>query len=155
MVTVTIHAQNDAATITGDTTGNVTEAGGVNNGTPGMPTATGNLDADRRRQHRTTPGRRWRPAPRPPTATAPIALTAAGVWTYTLDDDNAAVQALNGAGTLTDTFTALTADGTAQLVTVTIHAQNDAATVAGGLGNTFEVGELGVGSSSTAPWSAS
>ena len=49
------------------------------------------------------------------------ALTAAGVWTYTLDDNNAAVQALNGAATLTDTFTALTEDGTAQVVTVTIN----------------------------------
>ena len=48
------------------------------------------------------------------------ALTATGVWTYTLDNSNAAVQALNGAATLTDSFTALTADGTAQLVTITI-----------------------------------
>ena len=37
------------------------------------------------------------------------------------------MQALNGAATLTDTFTVLTADGTAQLVTITINAQNDAA----------------------------
>ena len=37
------------------------------------------------------------------------ALSASGVWTYTLDNDNAAVQALNGADTLTDSFTALTA----------------------------------------------
>ena len=47
-------------------------------------------------------------------------LTAAGVWTYTLDDTNPAVQALNGAATLTDSFTALTADGTAQWSRVTI-----------------------------------
>ena len=53
------------------------------------------------------------------------------MWTYTLDNTNAAVQALNGAATLTDTFTALTADGTAQLVTITIHAQNDAAVITG------------------------
>ena len=54
------------------------------------------------------------------------ALSAAGVWTYTLDDADPAVQALNGAATLTDTFSALTADGTSQLVSVTIHAQDDA-----------------------------
>ena len=53
------------------------------------------------------------------------------MWTYTLDNNNAAVQALNGTATLTDNFTALTADGTAQLVTVTIAAQNDAATITG------------------------
>ena len=33
------------------------------------------------------------------------ALTAAGVWTYTLDNSNAAVQALNAGATLTDSFT--------------------------------------------------
>ena len=55
------------------------------------------------------------------------ALTANGVWTYTLDNNNAAVQALNDGDTLTDTFTVLTQDGTAQLVTVTISGANDAA----------------------------
>ena len=58
-------------------------------------------------------------------------LTAAGVWTYTLDDSNAAVQALNVGGTLTDTFTAVTVDGTAQLVTITINGANDAAVITG------------------------
>ncbi len=43
------------------------------------------------------------------------------MWTYTLDDNNPTVQALNGTATLTDSFTALTADGTAQVVTVTIN----------------------------------
>ena len=50
VVTITITGANDAAVISGDTTGDVTEAGGVNNGTPGTPTATGDLDSDRRRQ---------------------------------------------------------------------------------------------------------
>ena len=49
------------------------------------------------------------------------------MWTYTLDDNDAAVQALNGAATLTDSFTVTTADGTAQVVTVTIDGANDAA----------------------------
>ena len=39
-------------------------------------------------------------------------MTAAGVWTYTLDNANSAVQALNVGGTLTDTFTVTTVDGT-------------------------------------------
>ena len=61
---------------------------------------------------RTTPGR-------PSTATdgasgyGSYTLTAAGLWTYTLDNSNAAVQALNVGQTLTDTFTATTVDGTA------------------------------------------
>ena len=40
-------------------------------------------------------------------------MTAAGVWTYTLNDANSAVQALNAGETLTDTFTVTTVDGTA------------------------------------------
>ena len=48
-------------------------------------------------------------------------MTAAGVWTYTLDNANRAVQALNVCDTLTDTFTVTTMDGTAQVVTITIH----------------------------------
>src|SRR5690606_6948244 len=41
VVRVTVRGQNDAAVITGPTTGEVTEAAA----TPGTPTATGNLDA--------------------------------------------------------------------------------------------------------------
>ena len=54
------------------------------------------------------------------------AVTAGGVWTYTLNNSNATVQALNTSGTLTDTFTVLTTDGTSQVVTVTIAGTNDA-----------------------------
>ena len=54
-------------------------------------------------------------------------MTAAGVWTYTLDNNNPAVQALNGAATLTDTFNVLTVDGTAQVVTIIINAMDDPA----------------------------
>ena len=71
MVTITIHAQNDAAAITGDAAGDVTEAGGVANGTPGTPTGDRRSRRRRRRQYRPTPGRRSPPAPRRPTATAP------------------------------------------------------------------------------------
>src|SRR5947207_730380 len=51
------------------------------------------------------------------------------VWTYTLNNNDSAVQALNNGGTLSDTFTVHTADGTAQLVTITIDGTNDAAVV--------------------------
>ena len=43
-VNITVTAVNDAAAITGDSDGDVTEAGGVNNGTAGTATDTGNLD---------------------------------------------------------------------------------------------------------------
>ena len=58
-------------------------------------------------------------------------MTAAGVWTYTLNNTNHAVQALNVGDTLTDTFTVTTVDGTPQLVTVTINGSNDAAIISG------------------------
>ena len=45
LVTITINGTNDAAVISGATTGSVVEAGGVDNGTPGTPTATGNLNS--------------------------------------------------------------------------------------------------------------
>ncbi len=141
-LSVTIHAQNDIPAITGPTTGHVTEAGGVNNGTPGVATATGNLNSD----DVDNTDDAWQAVAAGAATTngyGTFGVTAAGVWTYTLDDDDADVQALNGTGTLTDTFTVQTVDGTSRVVTVTIHAQNDAATVAGGLGNTFAVGELG------------
>ena len=74
----------------------MTEAGGVANGTPGTPTATGNLDAT----DVDNTADAWQ-AVAAGAASAngygTYALTAAGVWTYTLDDNNAAVQALNGA----------------------------------------------------------
>ena len=121
------------------------EAGGVNNGIPGTPTDSGDLfadDTDNADDSWQAVGSR----PRAPTATAPSRISATGVWTYTLDNSNAAVQALNGAATLTDSFTALTADGTAQLVTVTIAAQNDAPVITGdAAGNVTEAGGVNNG----------
>ncbi len=52
-------------------------------------------------------------------------MTADGTWTYTLDNGNCTVQALNDCDTLTDTFKVTTVDGTAQAVTITIHGTND------------------------------
>jgi len=54
-----------------------------------------------------------------------------GKWTYTLDNANCAVQALNVCDTLKDTFTVTTVDGTPQLVTITITGTNDAAVISG------------------------
>lgn len=53
-------------------------------------------------------------------------MTAAGVWTYALDNANSAVQALDVDDTLTDTFTVTTEGGTRQVVTVTIRGSTDA-----------------------------
>jgi VCBS repeat-containing protein len=128
VMTVTIHGTNDAAVISGATAGSVIEAGGVANAAPDTPTTTGTLtdtDVDNTPNAFTAVGS--------PTASAggygTFTMTAAGVWTYTVDNANSAVQALNVGNTLTDTFTVTTVDGTAQMVTVAIHGANDAAII--------------------------
>ena len=79
----------------------MTEAGGVANGTPGMPTATGDLDAADV-DNPPLDGGRHADSERHGYGT--YTLTAAGAWIYTLDNSNAAVQALNVGHTLTDTL---------------------------------------------------
>ena len=126
VVTVTINGANDAAVISGATTGSVTEDGGTK---CEPPTATGTLTAT---DVDNAPGFT---AVNCPTASdagyGTFTMTADGVWIYTLDDSNCAVQALNVGDTLTDTFKVTSLDGTAQLVTVTINGTNDAAIICG------------------------
>ena len=126
VVTVTINGANDAAVISGATTGSVTEDSGTK---CDPPTATGTLTAT--------------DVDNPPGFTAidcPTAshagygtftMKADGEWTYKLDDSNCAVQALNVGDKLTDCFTVTTIDGTPQVVTITINGANDAAVIYG------------------------
>jgi VCBS repeat-containing protein len=125
--TINLTAVNDAAIITGTVTGDVTEAGGIDNGTAGTPTATADLGA----ADPDNTNDAWNATVSPQDSVngyGTYTVTAAGVWTYTLDDNDPAVQALLGAATLTDTFVMTTQDGTPQTVTITIHAQDDAPT---------------------------
>ena len=128
---VNVNPVNDPALITGDASGTVQESGGVNNGTPGVPvTDSGDLDST------DVDGTNdaWFVVSTPATSISgygTYTVTAAGVWSYTVDDTNTTVQALNGVATLSDSFNVTTADGTAQLVTITINAQNDNATITG------------------------
>jgi VCBS repeat-containing protein len=125
--TVNINPVNDAATITGTVTGDVTEAGGIANGAAGIPTASADLGAT----DPDNPNDLFTATVAPQDSVngyGTYELTTAGVWTYTLDDNDPAVQALLGAATLTDTFVMTTQDGTPQTITITIHAQDDAST---------------------------
>src|SRR5207244_1011431 len=95
VVTITITGTNDSAVISGTTTGSVIETGA----TPGTPTATSTLtdtDVDN------TPNTFT--AVSSPAASAggygTFTMTAAGVWTYSLDDTNSVVQALDVGDTL-------------------------------------------------------
>src|SRR5438067_9905764 len=54
-------------------------------------------------------------------------LAANGAWTYTANDSLPAIQQLGAGQSLTDSFIAVSSDGTAsQVVTVTIHGTDDA-----------------------------
>ncbi|WP_246551000.1 VCBS domain-containing protein [Bradyrhizobium liaoningense] len=145
VVTITIHGANDAAIVSGTTTASVTEAGGVANATPGAPSATGTLfaaDVD-------NPSNTFTAVSSPKASTngyGTFTITAAGVWTYTLDNASGAVQALNVGGTLTDSFTVNALDGTPQVVTITIQGSNDAALISGtATGSVTEAGTFSPG----------
>src|SRR5258705_6692259 len=60
-----------------------------------------------------------------------FSIDAGGAWNYTLDDTNGLVQGLNTGGTLHDLITVATADGTTQVIDVTINGANDAAVITG------------------------
>src|SRR6266404_6056685 len=129
-VTITINGTNDAAIISGTSSSSVTEAGGVANAIPGIPTATGTLtDIDVDNAPNTFHAVSIATAG--DNAYGSYTVDASGHWSYTLNNSNASVEALNVGGHLTDTFTVLTADGTAQQVTITINGTNDAAIISG------------------------
>ncbi|MFO0993534.1 MAG: VCBS domain-containing protein [Hyphomicrobiales bacterium] len=126
LVTVTIHGSNDGAEIGGATTGTVTEDVTVGEG---QLYSNGQLtiaDPDSGQavfasQAETTGSNGY----------GTFTLDAAGNWTYTADNSQQAIQELGANQSLTDSFTAVSADGTSQLVTVTIHGSNDGAEIGG------------------------
>ena len=114
-VTITVTGVNDVPVLGGTATGGVTEDAVPN-------TATGTLtiaDADAGQSSFTAQA-----------GTAgtygSFGLTTAGGWTYTLDNTKTAVQTLTADQTVTDKFTVVSVDGSAETtVTVTITGVND------------------------------
>jgi VCBS repeat-containing protein len=120
-VTITIEGSNDAAVICGDTHGCMVEPSGSCNPPPSASGTLTDRDVD-------NPDNTFAAVSCPQTSDhgyGSFTMTACGTWTYTLDDHNPAVKALNACDTLTDTFTVTTIDGTAQSVSVTIQGAND------------------------------
>ncbi len=121
-IDVTVNGANDAATFSGTDTGSVTEAGGVNNGSPGIPTTGGTLTVSDVDSSATIMAEN-----NVATAYGHFSIDANGVWSYTLDDNNATVQALNTNSTpLQDVVTVTSADGTTHQIDVTINGADDA-----------------------------
>jgi VCBS repeat-containing protein len=112
---------NDAAVITGATSGSVTEDAVPN-------TVTGDLnstDVDGTADS-------WAVVSSPKASAngyGTYTIDATGHWTYALDNGNTTVDALNNGGTLSDSFTVTTSDGTSQLVNITINGHTDATDV--------------------------
>jgi VCBS repeat-containing protein len=126
VVDVTIEGANDAAVITGTATGSVTEKSGVANGTAGVATASGDLDATDVDSAATFVAQTDAAK-----TYGSFTIGTDGAWSYTLDDGNGDVQALNAGDTLHELVTVATADGTTQVVDVTIEGANDAAVITG------------------------
>src|SRR5262249_49459959 len=125
-IDVTIHGANDAAVIGGDTTGSVTEKGGVSNGTPGVATATGTLtatdvDSAATFVSQTNAAKSF----------GTFSIEAGGVWSYALADSNVSVQALLPGALPIYLITVVTADGTTQQIDIAVHGANDAAVITG------------------------
>ena len=132
-LTFTINGANDASVSVGSS-GQLSEAGGVLNGTNETPSVTGDID------HTDVDNANdvWQPA----TLTGQygtLVIGANGAWTYTTDQTNAAVQALSAVGdTLTDTIRVRSGDGTEHTITITITGADDAAEVTGDISGTID-----------------
>ncbi len=124
-VTLEIIGQNDAAAIDGKSTGTVTEAGGSNNGDPGLPSASGTVtvyDSDLGEKHFQAPSES---ALNGSYGSFNFDATT-GEWTYALDNARTATQALQAGQVMTETLTVWSADGTASKdIVVTVTGGND------------------------------
>ncbi|MFP1632457.1 beta strand repeat-containing protein, partial [Zhengella sp. ZM62] len=120
-IDITITGTNDAAVVTGTSTGAVTEDAG----TP----ATGDLD------HTDVDGNdaddAWNTTVVTQGSYGTLTMNADGTWSYVLDDANPAVDELDAGDPLQDTIVVATTDGTEHTITIDITGTNDAAVVTG------------------------
>jgi VCBS repeat-containing protein len=117
-IAITIHGTNDAATISGTATGDVTEDGPDS---AAGPLSVADID-DGEDELAAASGGTY----------GLFTVPANGNWTYTLNNIHAAVQALGEGDTLTDTILVYSADGSdSEAITVTIHGTNDGAVIGG------------------------
>ncbi len=118
VLTVTMTGTNDAAVITGTATAALTETN-VAQSTGGTLTAT-DVDSSAAFVVQTNVAGS--------NGFGKFSIDAAGVWTYTMDS---AHDEFVGGQIYTDSITVATADGTTQVVTVTMTGTNDAAVITG------------------------
>jgi VCBS repeat-containing protein len=124
-----INGGNDQQAIIGDTTGSVTEKSGINNGTAGIATTSGNLNVnDPDGQYDDL----WTAVIGASATYGTYSVTESGVWTYNLTaETNESVQELNVDQSITDTFVVTSADGGTQTITVKINGADETTTITG------------------------
>lgn len=120
-VTLTIRGTNDPATSSGRT-GLVTEDGDADLDPATAQTVTGHMVVNDVDAGEGT----LRPQSAAKADHGTFDIAANGRWTYTLDNEDEAVQALDAGETLRDSLTVVTDDGTTQRLTVTIAGADDA-----------------------------
>ncbi|WP_282340859.1 retention module-containing protein [Pseudomonas sp. PS02288] len=125
-IAITLNGANDIPVITSAAaaaTGSVTEAGVNGNGQPSVSGTLASSDAD------AGASASWSLASTAGTY-GNIAMTSAGVWTYTLDNNAGATQALKEGESKLETFQATVSDGhggtATQTITVNVLGANDA-----------------------------
>jgi VCBS repeat-containing protein len=118
VLTVTLHGTNDAAIITGSSTAELTETNAVQS-------TSGNLDATDVDSSNTFV---VQTAVAGSNGYGTFSIDDTGAWTYTMDS---AHNEFVGGTDYTDSITVATADGTTQVLTVTLHGTNDAAIITG------------------------
>jgi VCBS repeat-containing protein len=131
-VEVTINGINTPATIAGNSSGNVVEAGGVANanqpaGTSGNASGVltlSDVDSAAAFQAVSIPSGGYN------AQYGNFTLAPNGAWTYALNNANSAVQALgSSSSTLTDRITVYSVDGTPKEISVSIAGANDVPTI--------------------------
>ncbi|THV10554.1 VCBS domain-containing protein, partial [Rhizobium rhizophilum] len=118
---IEVTGTNDAAEITGSTTGSVTEATSSNNAAATITGDLNSLDVDNEADKwNAVPTKTWSES-----GYGRFTIASDGKWSYELDNTNATVNDLSKDQTLTDAFTVTTIDGTAQVVVITINGASD------------------------------
>lgn len=113
---------NTPATFSGDSTGNVVEDGVT--GAAGTLTVTDPDSGEASLIAQTNTSGSY----------GSFAVSAAGAWTYTLDNANADVQALAADDSLTENMTVASADNTSHTVVITINGSDDTPIIGSGVG---------------------
>ena len=128
-VIITVTGVDAAATIGGDLTGSVTEDDDTKNEASGTVTVTDSDGANTVQAQTDKAG-----------TYGMFSITTAGVWIYTLDNEDDDTNALAAGATVTDTFPIASADGTEGTVTITVTGANDAPTADAGADETVAEG---------------